>query len=204
MTSWADHEAWRHAPVSVEVVTAATAVAALSLDDLRAQVSQPLPDDDRLLLRYLEAAQRVIETRIARPLFPQTRRAWFDGVPGAVVRLSEPATAIVSVTGYSPTDVATTVAPTVYQADVTTVPARLLLRQGQAWPTALRARQAYAVTYTTGWSVADMPESLRLAIALLVAHYYEHRTAAQAGTLTDLPFGIDALIQPHTSALGVA
>lgn len=206
MTTWADREAWRHLPVSVEVVTAATALAAFSLEELRAHVAQPLTDDDVLLQRYLEAAQRVVESRLGRPLFPQTRRAWFDGVPGEVVRLSEPATAVTVITAYDQSDAATVVAPTVYQADVTCMPARVVRRHGQTWPTNLRTRQSLAVTYTTGWAAVDMPQNLRQAVALLVAHYYEHRTPTHAGSAAavELPFGVDALLGPHAVTTGVA
>ena len=188
----------------MEVVTPPTESGVLSLADLRRHVAQPLPDDDEQLQDMQEAAERVIERKLARPIFTQTRRAWFDGPMGAVVRLSEPATSIVSVTTYGLDDASAVVAGTVYQADVASTPARLVLRSGQQWPTSLRARQSVAVTYVTGWARVDIPRNVRLAVALLVAHWYEHRTPTQAVTYTDVPYGIDALLGTPVMALGVA
>jgi uncharacterized phiE125 gp8 family phage protein len=195
--------AWRVRP-SVEVVTAPTG-AVLSLHEVRAHVAQPLPDDDLQLQALVEAAQRVVESRLARPVLTQTRRAWFDCVPGPVVRLSEPATSIVSVMAYDTDDAAQPVSGTVYRADLVSQPARLVLRHGQTWPTGLRTRQALAVEYTTGWDRAQIPGNVRQAVALLAAHWYEHRQPVHiGGALQEVPFGIDALLQPHCLALGVA
>lgn len=204
MLSVADQAAWRHLPSSVEVVTPPTETGVLSLADVRAHVAQPLLDDDVQLQAMQEAAERVVESRLARPLFAQTRRAWYDGVPGSVIRLSEPAVAVTSVVVYGEDDVALTVSGTVYRADVTSEPARVLLRPGQSWPSAMRRRQALAVTYTTGWARKDIPRNIRLAIAMLVAHWYEQRAPLQAAAVTEVPYGIEALLQPHCLVMGVA
>lgn len=196
--------AWRQLPTAVEVVTPPTESGVVSLADLRRHVAQPLPDDDLQLQEFQEAAERVIAAKLARPLFTQTRRAWFDGTPGAVVRLSEPASSVVAVTTYAQDSTPVVVAGTVYQADLVSVPARLALVQGQQWPTGLRAQQSFAVTYVTGWARVDIPRNVRLAVALLVAHWYEHRTPTQAVSYTEVPYGIDALLGTPVMALGVA
>ena len=46
--------------------------------------------------------------------------------------------------------------------------------------------------------VSDVPEPIRFAVLLLVAHWYRNREAVVIGAaVTDLPFAVDALLQPY-------
>lgn len=202
----ATREAWTCPPVGVEVVTPPVDDSILTPARLRAQVSQTLTDDDLLLLDQALAAQALIETSLGRPLLAQTRRAWFDRPIGVELRLSEPATAITAIAAYDAADVEVPVAATVYQADTVAQPARVRLRAGQAWPSAVRAVQALSVTYTAGWDAVDVPLAIQHAIALLVAHWYRNREAVAMGagnSLAELPLGVDALLRRYRVALGI-
>lgn len=49
-----------------------------------------------------------------------------------------------------------------------------------------------------GEFVSDVPETIRLAVLLLVAHWYRNREAVVIGAVgTNLPFAVDALLQPY-------
>lgn len=53
-----------------------------------------------------------------------------------------------------------------------------------------------SVAFTAGYgAVADVPEPLKAAIKLLVAHWYENREAT--GDTESLPYGVDMLIAPY-------
>src|ERR1700709_132916 len=48
-----------------------------------------------------------------------------------------------------------------------------------------------------GANAADVPDPLRHAVRMLVAHWYENRGLVAAGTVAVLPAGVDALIAPY-------
>jgi uncharacterized phiE125 gp8 family phage protein len=53
------------------------------------------------------------------------------------------------------------------------------------------------VTVGYGDAATDVPEPLRQAVRLLVAHWYENRGLAAIGTVTVLPTTVAALIAPY-------
>ncbi|MBB1247453.1 head-tail connector protein [Rhizobium sp. G21] len=53
------------------------------------------------------------------------------------------------------------------------------------------------VTAGYGDDANAVPPSIRLALKMLVAHWYERREATQIESFVDLPFGVRALLAPH-------
>lgn len=43
---------------------------------------------------------------------------------------------------------------------------------------------------------ADVPEDIKQAIRMMVAHFYEHREAVGADTMAEMPLGAQAMLQP--------
>ena len=58
-----------------------------------------------------------------------------------------------------------------------------------------------SVTYKAGYPVEDgkaqIPAALRVAILLLVGHWYQTREAATAKSVAELPYAVSALIEPY-------
>lgn len=72
-------------------------------------------------------------------------------------------------------------------------------KAGISWPAMAALPDAVTVTYKAGYgAAADVPEDLRQASKLLLGHWYENREAVVVGTIaTELPIGVDALINKH-------
>lgn len=172
---------------------------------IRAHVAQPLTDDDTQLAALEQAAQAWVQAYLGRAVLTQTRVASYDGAPGRVVHLPEPITAITTVRTYDDLDVATTVTTDTYRLDTASTPPRLILRDGQLWPTSLRDDNSLVVTYVAGWAnAAAVPKALAQAIHLLVAHWYEHRSEVERGPLAQVPLGVEALLMPYRLRTGLA
>jgi len=63
-----------------------------------------------------------------------------------------------------------------YYLDNSREPARIVLRTGETFPTALRVANAIEVKYVAGYtSQYNVPEPLRLGILQHIAYLYEHR-----------------------------
>ncbi len=70
-------------------------------------------------------------------------------------------------------------------------------KSGFTWPTVFKRDDAIKITYVVGFgdTPATVPATVRHAIKMLVAHYYENRENELIGvTSKTIPFGIDALI----------
>lgn len=204
MTSLATRAAWRYRP-SV-IVQTATVLDALVAADIRAHVGQPNTDDDAMLSALWSAACDWTEAYLGRGLLTQTREATYDGGPcGDVVLLPEPVTAITSVTFYDVAGDATAVTTSTYRLDTGGLPPRLVLKDGQSWPTSVRDESSVVVRYTCGWAVATLPKAIRQALLLLTAHWYEHRQpVVTMGGVTPVPMGVEALLMPYRVRTGAA
>src|SRR5690606_7732666 len=72
------------------------------------------------------------------------------------------------------------------------------------FPTDLHESRAVAITCKAGYANDDgppvrstVPDPLKVAILLLVGHWYQHREAVSAAGMAPLPFAVEALIAPY-------
>ena len=76
-------------------------------------------------------------------------------------------------------------------------------KTGYAWPTTFQRDDAIKIEYVIGYGDAatDVPETIRHALLMLVAHYYENRENELIGTISKtLPYGFDDLIGMERAA----
>jgi uncharacterized phiE125 gp8 family phage protein len=100
----------------------------------------------------------------------------------------------VEITYVDVTGVTRTLAPSLYQIDAASEPARLIPAYASYWPI-VRCPQLNAVTvaFTAGYgTAADVPQSIKQAILLLIGHLYENRTET-----AEMPKAVGALLDPY-------
>lgn len=68
-----------------------------------------------------------------------------------------------------------------------------------SWPTVYSRTDAMTVRFVVGYGAAgSVPPAISRAIRLLVAHWFEHRTAVIVnGSPMDVPFGVESLLNIH-------
>jgi len=73
----------------------------------------------------------------------------------------------------------TALGTSIYDVETDSLPGRILLAFDQTWPAIRRTRHAVTVTFVAGYgtSAGDVPENARLAVQMLAADLFEHRTA---------------------------
>lgn len=97
-----------------------------------------------------------------------------------------------------------TLAPSAYTLDTITEPARITPVYGTYWPiTAMYVPGNVRVTYVAGSygdgvEVNTCPQVIVLAILMLVAHWYQNREASAAQSLSEIPLGVNALLDTVT------
>lgn len=209
-TAWQERDvlaSWRAQGVSLRTVP--PAVSPVSLELLKAQSVIKITEDDLLAVHYLESATAWVERYTGRALIEQTWTLTLDAPPayramGAILLPRVPVLSVTSVKSYSPTDVETAMsAVTDYAVDIASEPGRIVLRDGIAWPSGLRNHNGLVVTYKAGYgeSGESVPIDIRQAICLLAAHWYENREASINTDLTEIPFGVQSLVDSYRTGV---
>lgn len=144
--------------------------------------------EDADLLRGLEAA--AVEVVQQRAGYVGPAREFVDELPyrGGVVELSEVPTGAVALEEWDGTDWVAVSAANFYTSG------RLVYLTGNRLYVAPRRLRA---TYTAGLGENEKPpEWAKMAVRLLVAHWYTNREAVVVGaTANDVPLGVDLLLQ---------
>lgn len=157
-------------------------------------------DDDTFIGTLITAARRYAEQHCRRAFVNQTWDLYLDDWPGDDY-IVIPRPPLVSVTHVKYTDSGNTVntwAAANYIVDSYREPGRVVLGYGISWPTAtLRPTSAINVQYVAGYgaAAANVPQEIKQAILLLVAHWYENREAVLVGSISKATeFAVNALL----------
>jgi len=182
--------------MSLALVTGATTQPLTVLEAKRhLRLPASVNEDDALLISLIDAATSSAEDYTRRSFVTQTwklflddwpksvRDEWWNGVregPIGGVHTGElrlplgPLQSVTHVKTYDDSDVATTFSAASYYVD--TAKERIVLRQGQAWPTWERVANGIEIQYVTGFGeMGTVPSSIRRALREHVAYMYEHR-----------------------------
>ena len=92
-----------------------------------------------------------------------------------VVLPKSPVKSVTSVKTYNDSDTATTMAATKYYVDTQREPARIVLRTGETFPTALRVANAIEVVYGQIMRAICFYQPIRMGMLQHIAYMYEHR-----------------------------
>lgn len=181
----------------------APAVEPVFLQDIKMQTSLDALDVDRddLLRGLISAAVDLLDGdgELGRAMITQTWAQWVPQSPG-VVRLAMGPFQSLTAIDYFDADGAIQSAST---ADFETRKAGDFVtvqpKSGAAWPRAATRLDAIRLTYVAGFGDApsDVPQSIRHAIAMIVAHLFENREATTELSLSEVPMGAQVLLSRH-------
>lgn len=186
----------------LRIVTPPTAEP-ISLAEAKAHCRIYGSDDDGLIAGYIMAARSIVERAYNLALITQTwdmtLPCWPDPCGHFLLGLS-PVQSVTSIKYYDTANVQQTLSATAYDFDGAQEPARVTLAFGYVWPMHYVRLAPIAIRFVAGYGSqpGSVPEPIRLALLLLVGHFYENREAVLVGqTAADLPFGVDALLSPY-------
>ena len=177
-------------------VTTAPTVEPLTMQEVKEYLRVEDNTDERVVRPFIETARRLAEEHLGRTLMPTTYSLFLDtnndmddplweGMrTGAdlnyyknyIVLPRSPVTSVTSVSTFNDADTESTMASSKYYVDNVSEPARIVLRQGETFPTALRVANAIKVVYVSGYTSAyAVPEPIRMGMLQHIAYMYEHR-----------------------------
>lgn len=169
---------------------------------LHARVSTNADDD--LFNIYIKSIRKYVERYCNISIITQEKTIWFNygdfNMNTYAIRLPvSPIQTIDSYTTYTDLDEASLVATSYYSLSNN----RLLLNNTYYWPYNLRRIDGYKVVATVGFgdTPEDVPEDIKQAILMLVAHSYQNREAlndsVNGPSSNRVPFGVNDLLSPY-------
>lgn len=157
-------------------------------------------DDDDLIVALIAAARVQVEAQTRRALITQTWRLVSDVWPagGVLPILPVPLREVTAIGVYDADGMIHALDVNDFHVNTVSAPAILGYERG-APPAPGRLHAGIEIDIEAGYgdAAADVPEPLRQAIRLLVAHWYENRRiVAASGEVASLPISVSALIVP--------
>lgn len=179
-------------------VHVATQPAAEPLSAADCQAHSRIDGDDLYLSGLIVAARQYAETYCRRALITQTIELRLDVFPaGRELYLERaPVQSITSVAYTDENGTAQTV--TDYQTDLYATPPFITPARAESWPSVRdEVPTPVTITYVAGYGddASDVPQAIRHAMAVLVAHWYEHREPVVTGTIVaPVPLSVRSLL----------
>ncbi|MCH9011272.1 MAG: phage head-tail connector protein [Chloroflexi bacterium] len=171
----------------------------VSLDEVKDHSRVDGTDSDAVLTILLQAAREYVEHHQKRQLITATYELTLDEFPSGPIILPNPP--LISVTSISYEDTAgdtQTWASSNYQVDITELRGSISVEPNVTYPTTETDRKnAVTITFDAGYgtSPSDVPETTRLAIMMLAAHWHENREPVVVGmSVATLPMHVQGLI----------
>lgn len=183
------------------------AIEPLTLAEVKDHLRITDSDSDAMLTFYLGVARRYAEAFTRRMFVQRTFVETFDRFTSTIQLSRVPLVSITSIQ-YIDTDgnlqSVTNGSPQTYVVDTATEPGRVYLDYGQTWPNTRNQADAVTVTYVAGHATGTsspldyslIPQEARLAILLLIGHWYENRDATSELTIKDVPLAWKHLLHP--------
>lgn len=190
----------------IKLITAPT-VEPITLTEAKDHCRVDGTDDDTLITSLIVAAREYVEGYQNRALITQTWELVLDAWPdGDSIELPLPPLQSVTSLKYKDSAGAETAwAATNYIVDTDSYLGRLVLADDISWPSdelypagGIRIRFVAGYPPTgSGESIdydANVPQKIKQAMLLLVGHWYENREAVAAGSMTEIPLAVNALL----------
>lgn len=164
--------------------------------------------DDVLLKGLRTAAMQRIETITNRKLLTQSwyvyHNEWPSGDNYDHFNIPYPPLQSIPSSGLrytKSTGGSTTFSSTKWDSDIVSEPGRLVLDYNDEWPTeTLHNNNPIRIQFVCGYGTksSEMPESLKLAMKILIEHWYENREPFLIGqTISAIPETVEALISDY-------
>lgn len=170
----------------------------ISLAEAKAQMRVEGTDDDTIIQRLIDAAVAFVDVQgvLGRAMITQTWGEWIAPNPSTVMLSLGPVQSVSAIKYYDLDGALQTA--TLADFNVFGTPNRITItpKTGKAWPITQTRDDAIKIEYVIGYgaSSANVPQTVRHALLMLVAHWYENRETTQEKQMQDLPYGFMEMI----------
>jgi len=183
--------------INYELKTAPTSEP-ITLAQAKNHLKVDVTTDDDLISGLIQSVRKKVESYTGRALIAQTWYGYADKVQG-VIELTKCPVISVSSIKYTDTDGNEQTWPsTEYETDLSSTPARIIEADGYSYPTVQSGLKKWKIEFVTGYGQPDdVPEDIKSAMYLLFGHLYEHRESVLPVQMSELPMGVQYLLEPY-------
>ena len=174
------------------------AVTPISLAEAKAQMRVESSDDDAIIQRLIASAVAFVDAQgaLGKAMITQTWGQWLSPNPGTVYLSLGPVQSVSAIKYYDVDGALQTA--TLADFNVFGTPNRISVspKSGKAWPVTQTRDDAIKIEYIIGYgsSSTSVPETVRHALMMLVAHWYDMRETSTEKQMYDLPYGFTDMI----------
>lgn len=173
------------------VLNTAAASTPVTLTEAKAHLRVDGSDEDTLITSLIEAATSAVEEETGRALVTQTWDYSISQPSGAVALPLAPVASISSMSYYDTDDNSQSLTVGDYYLFKGTDTACVEPKDNVDWPTTKDRPDALTITFIAGQAAADVPQALKQAVLLLIAHWFENREPV--GKMDAAPLAYDYL-----------
>jgi uncharacterized phiE125 gp8 family phage protein len=173
-------------------------VTPISLAEAKGQMKVESSDDDAIIQRLIASAVAFVDAQgaLGKAMITQTWGQWLSPNPGTVYLLLGPVQSVSAIKYYDVDGALQTA--TLADFNVFGTPNRISVfpKAGKAWPVTQTRDDAIKIEYIIGYgsTSASVPETVRHALMMLVAHWYDMRETSTEKQMYDLPYGFTDMI----------
>jgi len=186
----------------LELVTAPTALP-VSLAEVKAQLRIEHDDENTYLNRLIDVGIGMVDAKgiLGQGLITQTWAQWMANSPPREVALQlGPVQSVTAVKYYDANGDLQTDTLANYDVFGLSYNKTVKPKTGYNWPTAQVRQDAIKIEYVIGYGDAptDVPDTIRHAMLMLIAYWYENRENELVGVASKtLPYGFEDLLNLH-------
>ena len=182
-------------------VTSSPTLQPVNLSEAKTHLRVDTDGDDAYIAALIVAAREWVEAYIDETLIHTQYVMKLDSFPREIELPRPPMATSGTVTAVSITytlenQTTATLATDQYRVDRDSKPGVLRTNYNGSWPSHLLDYNAVTVTWWGGRgnTATAIPQRIRNAVLWLVGYWYERRMAADAVNLSEIPFGVKALL----------
>jgi len=132
--------------------------------------------EDAIVKDMISASRAYLEDHTGLSLASRTLRMTLDSFPDVIELTKGPVTSITSISYYDTDNALQTInVGTEIISDLDSIPARITPLVDGDWPDTQDRINAVSVVYVAGYTPANIPKKLKMAILAGLSHYYDNR-----------------------------
>lgn len=178
----------------ITVVTAPT-IRPITLAEAKDHLRVTGDVDDAYIESLIDVAVAKVELDTHRALLTQTLRLTLDAFPCGPLKFPRPPIQSISTISYVDGDGASqSLSSADYLLDIYSEPGRLSPVYGESWPTTRCQQNAVTIQFIAGWTLSNLPATVKQLCNLWVSHFFENREPVAFGAaVNEIPHAMRAL-----------